>query len=216
MKQLIYFFALVSCMVAMIVMLHSCITKTEDTDYHCDNTVQQYYLGEAHKARIPYTGYDTLNMVSNMGDTIHCIGGGKIPFTTYELERYANPACGDHGIEKYYEGYKIVFTDSLKKMRIELNHYERIFFPYGYGKIWEPNTVCFSVKNINFFIPDYHISDSEVPSYIGNVNINGIQYTQVHKVLKDYKDSTPSVLMNRDIGLIQINFKPNETWTLVK
>src|SRR5687768_11910160 len=103
-------------MISCLLLLQSCGPVDDNDDYGdpCADVTDNYYLSNDAKSKVPYTGNDTISMVSNAGDTIHCIGTGKQLFTTRDFQLHGNPACGSHGVESLYEAYKIVFIDSVK------------------------------------------------------------------------------------------------------
>jgi hypothetical protein len=95
----------------------------KDSSNGCGGTIKNYYyLSEADKAKVPYTGIDTLVFVSKTNDTAICIGQGK---TTYYnvFQDPTNPDCApreeyNEVVEYRYKSTvinKLDFIVSLKK-----------------------------------------------------------------------------------------------------
>jgi hypothetical protein len=103
-------------MIPCLFILQSCNPLgTRDDEEPCKDKKEYRFL---NKDAMPYTGNDTISMVSNTGDTINCIGGGTQPFTTSHFVLAPNPACGNHGTEYIHEANKINYVDSLKSTTI--------------------------------------------------------------------------------------------------
>jgi hypothetical protein len=111
-------------LLSSLALLSSCIDPVDETQNCNDSPPKYYYLSATQKAILPYTGYDTISMVSNTGDTIHCIGRGKQYFNTREFQQHTHPSCAGYGTEKFYEAYKIELIDSVKTKKIGLYHYD--------------------------------------------------------------------------------------------
>jgi hypothetical protein len=94
-------------------LINSCTQPLDETQPCLDHT-ENYKLSDYQKALIPYLGNETISMLSNIGDTIFCIGSGKQYFTTSEFVPHPHPSCSWHGTEKIYEAYSITFLDSPK------------------------------------------------------------------------------------------------------
>jgi hypothetical protein len=155
-------------------------------------------------------------MVSNLGDTIQCIGNGKQFFKTYEFVPYIKPSCGNTGTEKYYEAYKITFIDSTRKEDIEINHYFYHSVKYYSYAIYDDVTITF--KENTWHISDFQISDPTSRTYLGDLELNGNMYSSISKtpnsdIVKD--DTTSFTLLNRKNGIILIQINPNEKWTIL-
>lgn len=194
-----------------LVLLHSC-APTEDDPVTCENSPPSYYsLTADQKAITPYKGFDTIRMVSNTGDTIHCIGKGKQFLNTRVFEQHPHPTCAGYGKEKFYEAYKITFVDSVKGKTIELMHYD--YYP-------EPPYSTFSVVSVDFLggrglTVDYRISNSNAYNFIGNIQLRGREYYSVTKAESEPVNQNEFVLINRANGIIKIQLNATESWELI-
>lgn len=198
--------------------LHSCIKPEDkiDNTYPCKADTAYYNLSDEQKKILPYTGYDTIRMASNMGDTIQCTGNGKQFFYELEFKPAANPACGNTGGEYiYHQAYKILFTDFKKNKTIEI----------AFGK--ENRTSAFLVsyidvsiifKGFGFYIFYDWISNSNSRTvYIGSKKVNNVTYSDVSKTNRNnsQNDTNSFALINKTQGLLQIQLNPTEIWTIL-
>jgi hypothetical protein len=216
MKTILYSSILVCIGLISLFTLYSCQRPDGSDDKPCVSTTENYYLSDAEKNTLPYTGFDTIRMVSNLGDTIQCIGNGKQFFKTYEFVPYIKPSCGNTGTEKYYEAYKITFIDSTRKEDIEINHYFYHSVKYYSYAIYDDVTITF--KENTWHISDFQISDPTSRTYLGDLELNGNMYSSISKtpnsdIVKD--DTTSFTLLNRKNGIILIQINPNEKWTIL-
>lgn len=214
MKKMLYFLLLSCAGCISLFTLYSCQRPDGGADEPCVNTTENYYLSDAQKKTLPYTGFDTISMVSNLGDTLHCIGTGKEFFETYEFVPYIKPSCSNNGTEKYYEAYKIVFVDSIKNKTIQIAHYKQLYI--GAFDI-RANVISITFKKTVFYIGDFQLSDPNSQRYIGSMKLNNLTYQDISKAyFEKFKDETYSfALLNKTYGLLQINLTPNEIWTIV-
>jgi hypothetical protein len=198
-------------LIAFIALLGLSNCNPNDEGDECRNFPPEYYkLSEEQKAMMPYTGYDTINMVNNKGDTIHCIGAGKQYFNTREFELYANPECAAQGkgTEMFYEAYKIEFVDSVKNEKLELIHYK-------YAPNYGISGIDFKFKNERFFILDYNISDIRASNYINSVEINKRVYLDVNKVQSNLSDTLKFIFINKSNGILKLHLNQVNTWELI-
>ncbi|MFZ4798984.1 MAG: hypothetical protein ACOYMA_15895 [Bacteroidia bacterium] len=100
----------------------------------CGGNKTNYYLSDVDKAKVPYTGTDTLVFVSNINDTAICIGQGKKLFYTSRSFSVNAGECEDDTY--YYEAYNYKFKDRNKFLDIDLN-------------IWKDNLKITDVISIN-------------------------------------------------------------------
>jgi hypothetical protein len=213
MKNLLYFICFICIGSIILFSLYSC-QRPDGEEKPCVSTTENYYLTEAQKKILPYTGFDTINMVSSLGDTIHCIGTGKQSFKTYQFIPYSKPSCSNTGTEKYYEAYKIVFVDSIKNKTIEIVHY-KWYKVTDFNSLY--NEILISFKGYNFYIFDSGISNPNPPTYFGNIKLNDIDYSDVSKTNRNNHedDSSSFSLINKTNGLLQIQLNPAEIWTII-
>ncbi len=159
-------------------------------------------------------------MVSNTGDTIHCIGSGQQYFNTRKFQPHSHPSCAGYGTEKLYEAYKIEFIDSLKNIVIQLTHYKLKEFPQNYlpfnqNEINDIVEVIFD-KGL-YYIQDFQISNSNVKTfYFNEILLGGNKYYAVTKIEKDYyQDSSFFLYFNKTEGLLKIQLTNTKTWELL-
>ena len=209
--------------VGSLVLLQSCDLFEKEEPHDCEglNRPPEYYkLSEGQKAILPYTGYDTISMVSNMGDTIHCIGTGKQYFNTMEFKESGIALCASYGTELYYEAYKIEFIDSAKNKKIELNQYYKYLFNKTEWDLYVFE-VIFNDWGGGFFVNDRHISAKDAYNYVGDISINNILYSKTNKVSRhkdDYYipiDTLSYMLINRTNGILKLQLNNTETWELL-
>jgi hypothetical protein len=198
-------------LLSSLALLSSCIDPVDETQNCNDSPPEYYYLSSAQKAILPYTGYDTISMVSNTGDTIHCIGRGKQYFNTRVFQSHSHPSCVGYGTEKFYEAYKIEFVDSIKNRKIELAHYEYyLTSPFDQLPI-----IYVSFSGGGGGAIDTHISNSNVYNYIGDIKVNNKLYNSVTKAKNISTDTNTFVYINRTIGVLAIHLNQNERWELL-
>ncbi len=194
--------------------MFSCQRPNGGADEPCVNRTENYSLKESDKSSLPYTGFDTINMVSNLGDTIHCIGTGKRSFTTYKFEPYSKPSCGNTGVENYYEAYKIIHSDSVKNIEIVIS----LYFKHTVLNEELDSDFEIKLKSQSIYFYTNQISNPKAQIYIGNVEVNNKTYSNVSKSnFSNYSiyDSTCFALVNKQNGIIQIQLNPNEIWTIL-
>ena len=189
----------------------SCNLFPKEEPYDCPDRTESYQLSESQKRILPYTGYDTIRMVSNTGDTLNCIGRGKQYFTTQRFEPYSDPGCGNSGTYSNYEAYKIEFVDSFKNEKIELVHYEQAVV----GRYKGGSTIYVSLQGGGGGARDYQISLPGAYNFLGSVEIQGIVYSNVTKAESDPLDTAQFVFMNKTNGILKIQLSATETWELL-
>lgn len=197
--------------IGSLALLNSCSKKGDGYYDGCENKTENYALTTKQKSQIPYTGNDTIRLISNLGDTIRCISKGVQSFSTRDFIKHSNPACGPNGTEKLYEANRFMFTDSIKNSSIELINYS--YYPDGPYRANE--TITISFKDKKFFFLAFHISNSASYSYIGDLEIRGNNYLDVNKDEFPSGDSTCFVLLNKANGIIKIQVNTNERWELL-
>ena len=200
-------------LIAFIALLGLSNCNPSDDGDECRNFPPQYYkLSEEQKAMLPYTGYDTISMVNNTGDTINCIGTSKQYFNTREFEFHINPECAAQGkgTESFNEAYEIPFIDTYKNVQIDLSHYR-------YNLINDKkraNDVQVVFAGAGFCITDWHISNKGVQSYVGDAMVQGIICKDANKVpnYTDRNDTLSYMLINRSQGILKMQISNIETW----
>ncbi len=214
MKNLFYSTILVCIGLISLFILQSCQRPDGSDDKPCVSTTENYYLSDAEKNTLPYTGFDTIRMVSNLGDTIQCIGTGKQFFKTYEFVPYSKPSCGNTGTEKYYEAYKIIHSDFVRNINVVIILYKK----HSVLNVERDSDFEISFKSQSNYFYANQISDPKAQIYVGDINVNGKTYNNVSKSrFSSYSiyDTTSFALVNKQNGIIQIQLNPNEIWTIL-
>ena len=197
-------------LLSSLALLSSCIDPVDETQNCGDSPPEYYYLSSAQKAILPYTGYDTISMVSNMGDTIHCIGRGKQYFNTRVFQSHSHPSCAGYGTEKFYEAYKIEFVDSNKSDSIKLIHYSNYQGATRKGE----SIIDILFRGGGGTIPDVLISHPNTNSFIGNVEVKGKLYANVNLIRMNNADTNSYILINKSNGILKIQLNQNERWEI--
>ena len=109
---------------AMALVFSNC--KKDNSSAKCDDTKYYHYLSVADKAKVAYTGKDSLVYISNNNDTAICIGQGITQFFVTS-SKYANPDCPP--IKDYYEAFNFKFISNNSNFKIDLSLYR----DDGYG-----------------------------------------------------------------------------------
>jgi hypothetical protein len=102
--------------------LFAIITSCSKDPGPCGGQKTYYYLSEKDKAKVPYTGTDTLVFVSNTNDTAVCVGQGKKQFFTVEYDS-GNPDC--EPAEYYYEAYNYKYDCLNTNFKLDLNIFKK-------------------------------------------------------------------------------------------
>jgi hypothetical protein len=137
----------------------------------CGGQKTYYYLSEEDKAKVPYTGKDTLVFVSNTNDTAVCIGQGKKQFFTVEYDS-GNPDCKPP--EYYYEAYKNTFKSTPSKLNFEVTLYKKD--KSGLEAIHFLNN---NETEIDYKIYLIDIGNINVGNYKDSINIFGVWHKSV-------------------------------------
>jgi len=183
-----------------------CQKKTPD----CTDGKDVYYnLSDSDKAKIPYTGTETLVFISNTGDTSKLFCQGKQDFyNSYSLG--GNPDC--YMASAYSENMNFTFTSTNSN----LSNY--IYAPGIYNT--DPpisSDVHFSINNMTFesmglsyFSNPANYSDT---TYINNVIYYG---RKLNRTIQNGQfltiDSTNTIFYKYPKGIIKIKFSNNQIW----
>ncbi len=159
--------------------------------------------------RVPllsYHGFDTLNFLTEKGDTITFLGQG-INSVYFKVDNYGEDKCSTKSTTyKQLVGYT--------------------FFPLSnYPSEIEYNITDGQNRGINFYIIingttfyTYSILPANGSSeYTNNLNFNGITYNYVLKIKKNRIINEKSfIYYSKDAGIIQINFENGHSLTKIK
>jgi hypothetical protein len=103
-----------------LLVISSFTTCKKDSSNGCGGSIKSYYyLSVTDKAKVPYTGTDTLVFISNTNDTAVCIGQGKKQFYEILSTPKVNGDC-DPDFD-YYEAYYYKFIDKNNMLNISMN-----------------------------------------------------------------------------------------------
>jgi hypothetical protein len=129
----------------------------------CGGNKTYYYLSEIDKAKVPYTGTDTLVFVSNTNDTAVCIGQGKKLFYTAHSFSVNAGECEDDTY--YYEAYNYKFKDRNNMLNISLNIFEYDLIAYEVMEI-KKEEISLHPINLIYFFSKYYNDSIQTNKYI--------------------------------------------------
>lgn len=185
--------------ISLLFILQAC-KRTEPDCGDLSDVITNYNIADSNKAKIPYTGKDTLVFISDAGDTSTLIGQGKK--TNYESVRtnISGGDCPRAGIDNY-ENIDMsfignLFTFSKIYFRINTTDFYKNTLTGFEIKCNETFRVGSTLERVYFFLP---ISDS---IFINNNYVKG-----------KYIDDNKSLLYNLNIGILKISFN-NKIWIL--
>ncbi len=181
----------------LLFILQACKLKETDCGDLSD-VITNYNISDADKAKIPYTGTDTLVFISDANDTASLIGQGKNTYYDSDRRSIRGGDCPRTGIINY-EGLSIIFNSSnakLLNMNFKLIQYEDN--PYVRFLV---NNNEIALTNIPYLKSVFIPNDSII---INNKYITG--------VYMGYK--TNIAVFNFNYGVIKFKDLNNITWTL--
>ena len=179
--------------------------KRDSSCEYTQTTQINYDLKETNKSRIPYTGFDTISFINDLGDTATLYGKGKSNYYITHTSGLSNADCGFPQFKYNYENIDYIFSG------INTNFNNLRFSAYMYDKIASPQLnsiiiVCdFLIENSSFedIDDDTQIKDSVI--------ING----QIKYGVYLNPNIDKFILFNLDIGILKITFN-GRTWTKLK
>lgn len=183
-----------------IIFLHAC--KRDNNCGDLSDVITNYNIADSNKAKIPYTGTDTLVFVSNANDTVTLIGRGKN--THYESVR--NSLNGNSDCPKYevikYENIDINFISNNDTLITSI-----------YYKVYHP------IHDVNYTYINLYLNTKGLSSYPFELLNNKVFEDSVlvkNKYIKGYYiDSNRSqVLYNYQKGIIKFIDFTNKSWTI--
>ena len=192
----------------LIILFTTACSKPKPTS--CEPTVQNYYLTGGDKAKIPYTGSDTLVFISNTNDTVTAIGSGKI--LGFEItDNHSAPDCPRYTDENIYENYTCNFLDKNKNPFISITLTSNSFRTNNNSLV----DVTMIFNNLYFYLLAYDISHMGSWNYISSITFNGKQYKDVSCAYKDDADHNSKLYYNQQYGIIRVELNNQQiVWTL--
>lgn len=188
-------------------LLFSCSKKS-----YCgyDHTTDRFYqFNSDDKSKIPYTGKDTFQFKSDVGDIVKFFGQGKIS----DFEKRTSPipmesCAGIPEFNYYYEKYYMEFIGANAGDQI-LGI--KIYLPPNYGYAPE-------ITGVSVFLNNQTLADNSI-GYIDyksktpddSIYINGVY----QKGVFINTDSNKTVLYNFKLGILKFKDTNNKTWTRI-
>jgi len=185
------------CIIA-IILLQSC--DKDSSPCRNSETNIYYNIADSNKAKIPYSGTDTLVFISDQGDTATLVGQGKKTYyITNTRDNSGNADC-QWLVNKHYENVEINFAGNNQLL---FNIYYRIaktdFDPINLTGIEfiinKQNRIGSTLENAFYYLPK---QDS---IFINNIYKSG-----------GYINNDKTILYNNDLGILKMNL-PTFTWT---
>ncbi len=162
-------------------------------------------IPDSNKTKIPYTGRDTLILVSDGGDTATFIGQGKNDyFETTRTLANGGGDCSKFDVRNY-ENLNLSFNkNNQTTFTIKLSYYlnQKLVYP--------------SLTNISFCVNNQLIANSscEYLDFKKSEQNDSILYANKYYG-GVFLDDTKTVLFNSQIGLIKFKDLANRVWTLI-
>ncbi len=178
-----------------------------DSSGPCGGRKTYYQLSDIDKAKVPYTGADTLIFVSNTNDTAICIGQGKKQF----YEKVARiVSMGDCASDTdYYEAYNYKFSTNNFKFILDFNLYK--------DDLYGLETVHIT-KNLDteFRIYLVDINNNSVANFIDSIKIRDDWFKKVTFTNKYFDSNLDKLYYNNQYGVLKIqNRDSTEVWGLI-
>jgi hypothetical protein len=183
--------------ISLLFIIQAC-KRTEPDCGDLSDVITNYNISDADKAKIPYTGTDTLVFISDAGDTSILIGQGRN--SSYETKKYniSGGDCPKNGISNYQNININFISNSTFFSTLNYRIAKTDFAPQtltGFEiKCNETYRVGGSVENVFYYLP---IEDS---ISINNKFVSG-----------GYIDDEKTLLYNTTIGILKIKFS-NKIW----
>jgi len=188
--------------ISLLFILQACKRDTDCGDL--SDVITNYNIADSNKAKIPYTGTDTLVFVSDANDTAVLIGQGKNTYYQIVTKGLSSGDCPRSSVEKY-ETIEYYY----KSVNLNLPYFKFITDLYDdFGG--KPSTT-----NISININNYEISHSSF-DYISSINIaeDSIQINSkyIEGIYWEF-GSNKKTLFNFKYGLLKFQYN-NKEWKL--
>ena len=196
MKTKIIYFVLLMAVTAMLG-IQSCGKGSPCEGRDMTDEITVYTIADSIKAKIPYTGWDTLVFVSDAGDTATLYGKGEKQ--NYDETRNTRGGdCPQTTISKY-ENIRIDFLSGGQLRKIEIYLYKKTYDP---KQITGCEIIIDNQINRGFGF-EYILYHSPIHD---SILLNGTYITGGY---------VGNVLYNVQFGILKFNNIQNKTWTKI-
>jgi hypothetical protein len=191
----------------VLLIIASFTTCKRDSSGPCGGRKSYYNLSDIDKAKVPYTGTDTLVFVSNTNDTAICIGQGKKQF----YEKVARiVSMGDCASDTdFYEAYNYKFSTNNFKIILDFNLYK--------DDLYGLETVHIT-KNLftEFRIYLVDINNKSVANFIDSIQVRDKWFKNVTFTNKYFDSNLDKLYYNNEYGILKMqNSDSTEVWELL-
>jgi len=180
----------------MFIFTQSCTKDNKCSD--SKDVIINYNIADSNKAKIPYTGTDTLVFISDKGDTATLIGQGKKTIFN-QIVKTVNDDCTKSTIYNYekmdinFIGENILFNKILYRVA------KTSFDPIG-------------LTGLEIYFNDNYRVGSTIEYVFYNMNIEDSIKINGNYISGGFIDNEKKILYNMQFGLLKLNFS-NLTWT---
>jgi len=182
--------------ILFVMLLQSCTKDNKCSD--SKDVIINYNIADSNKAKIPYTGTDTLVFISDKGDTAALIGQGKKTIFN-QIIKTVNDDCTKSTIYNYekmdinFIGENILFNKILYRVA------KTSFDPIG-------------LTGLEIYFNDNYRVGSTIEYVFYNMNIEDSIKINGNYISGGFIDNEKKILYNMQFGLLKLNFS-NLTWT---
>lgn len=172
----------------------------------CGGQKIYYYLSEEDKAKVAYTGTDTLIFVSNTSDTVVCIGQGKKQF----YETYSSPVNnGDcDPATYYYEAFNYRFKTNNLNFKLDFTIYK--------NDLTGLETIHIFFNNVDYKLYLVDLGNSKVSNYVDSIKIYNDWNKKVTTTLGFDNIVYGKLFYNQEKGILKIqNNDSTNVWQLL-
>lgn len=183
--------------ISLLFIIQAC-KRTEPDCGDLSDVITNYNISDADKAKIPYTGTDTLVFISDANDTATLIGQGKNSY--YETIK-TNISGGDCPRTK---------VDKNETIDIEYsgNNNDLHTIKYNIHNSKDKTSIEYYINNI--YGQDYPYYLNTTSFYIDSVAIHGKYFRGTSIILPDVLNA----VYNYNYGFLKIQFIGGKTWYL--
>jgi hypothetical protein len=185
-----------------IILLQSCDDKDSSPCRNSETNIY-YNIADSNKAKIPYSGTDTLVFISDQGDTATLIGQGKKTFYVTSTRNNSGNADCQWLENKNFENFEINF----KNYNNFFSNVSFSIFKYNDNLGSYPNTTSMKFEVDNIEIASSNIEYiSSLKSFQDSILLNGKFVGGVYLGFNTY-----NTLFNFEKGILKFNYD-NKNW----